>query len=322
MMKKWKTDELAFILYNNRSVEGVVQNFIPSNMNWELLDDIESKIEWVQNIYQEDRMVEVEKSKIDMNAGDIIVTPLDLSNLSDLVLEAHKNISDLERNWLNARGINNDMIDTYKLAGMSQISDHRALEVLNCTVHPLLAPILSDGLSGGGILIPLFEDGKLVNCAIRKLSDVGKLKYGLSCPDMSVWNIKNVKSDEIFICEGLFDMMALVKQGKDAISVSSAMWSGLQLLKVIEYYPKNITIWADDDQAGLRCAKVLQRFFAMYGIRCKTVKSKVAKDAAEHFLEKQLTWDDVEDINITREMISSKEDMSFNFLKYLNERKF
>lgn len=139
---------------------------------------------------------------------------------------------------------------------------------------------------------------------------------------MSVWNIKNVKSDEIFICEGLFDMMALVKQGKDAISVSSAMWSGLQLLKVIEYYPKNITIWADDDQAGLRCAKVLQRFFAMYGIRCKTVKSKVAKDAAEHFLEKQLTWDDVEDINITREMISSKEDMSFNFLKYLNERKF
>jgi hypothetical protein len=321
-MKKWKTDELAFILYNNRSVEGVVQNFVPSDLNWDLLDDIESKIEWVQNIYQEDRMVEVEKSQIDMNAPDVLVKPLDLSNLTDLVLDAHKNISDLERNWLNARGIDNSMIDTYKLGGMSYITDHRALEILNCTVHPLLAPILSDGLEGGGILIPLFENNKLVNCAIRKLSDIGKLKYGLACPDLSVWNINNLKSHEIFICEGLFDMMALIKQGKEAISVSSAMWSGPQLLKVIEYYPKSITIWADDDQAGLRCAKVLQRFFAMYGIACKTVKSKVAKDAAEHFIEKGLTWDNVEEIKITREMIAGKEDMSFNFLKYLNERKF
>lgn len=321
-MKKWKTDELAFILYNNRSVDGVVKNFVPTDTNWELLDDVENKIEWVQNIYQEDRMVEIERSKVDMNADDVFVTSDDLSALGELILEANRNISESERIWLNNRGISNEMIDKYKLGGMSYIKDKRALEVLNCTVHPLLAPILSDGLDGGGILIPLFEGDRLINCAVRKLSDIGKLKYGLACPDISVWNINNLKSDDIFICEGLFDMMTLVKEGKEAISVSSAMWSGPQLLKVIEYYPKSITIWADNDQAGYRCAKVLQRFFTMYGIRCKTVHSIVAKDAAEHFLEKGLTWNEVEEINITREMIASKEDMTFNFLKYLDERKF
>ncbi len=320
-MKKWKTDELAFILYNNRSVEGVVQNFIQSDINWDLLDDIESKIEWVQNIYQEDKIVEVEKAMIDMNASDIFVNPSDINSLTDLILEANKNISELERNWLNLRGIDDSLIELYKLGGVSYIKDKRALDILNCTVHPLLAPILIDGLDGGGILIPLFEGEKLTNCAIRKLSDIGKLKYGLACPDISVWNIENI-SDEVFICEGLFDMMALIKNGKKAISVSSAMWSGPQLLKVIEYHPRHITIWADNDQAGLRCAKVLQRFFAMYGIIAKTVKSKIAKDAAEHFFEKGLSWDDVEEIDITREMITAKEDMTFDFLKYLNDRKF
>lgn len=322
-MKKWRTDELAFILYNNRSIEGVVQNFIPTDTNWDLLDDVESKIEWVQQIYNEDKFIEVEKQYLNPDADDITYGPQDVRDLTELIVEAHNNISDFEKDWLHKRGITDDIINKWKIGGLSYIKDQKALEVLNCTVHPLLNPILEDGIEGGGILIPLFNrEGRLINCAVRKISDIGKLKYGLACPDIPVWNIDNVKSNELFICEGLFDMMALVKEGKEAISVSSAMWSGPQLLRVIDYYPKKITIWADNDKAGLRCAKVLQRFFGMFGIEAITVRSKIAKDASEHFSERGLTWDDVEEVDITKEMIDSQLEPTFDFFKYIKERKF
>lgn len=322
-MKKWRTDELAFILYNNRSVDGVVKNFILEDTNWELLYDVESKIEWLQQIYQEDKYIEVENKYLNQNADDIVYNATDIDLLTDLILEANLNISDLERAWLNNRGINDELITKWKLAGLSYIKDQKALEVLNCTVHPLLSDVLEDGIEGGGILIPLFNrEGRLVNCAIRKISDVGKLKYGLACPDISVWNLDCVKSNELFITEGLFDMMALIQEGKEAISVSSAMWSGPQLLKVIEYLPKKITIWADNDKAGLRCAKVLQRFFRMYGIEAVTIHSKLAKDASEHFTKRGLSWDDVEEFDITKDMIDSELESTFDFFKYIKERKF
>ena len=105
-MKKWRTDELAFILYNNRSVDGVVKNFIQEDTNWELLDDVESKIEWLQQIYQEDKYIEVENKYLNQNADDIVYNATDIDLLTDLILEANLNISDLERAWLNNRGIN------------------------------------------------------------------------------------------------------------------------------------------------------------------------------------------------------------------------
>ena len=54
---------------------------------------------------------------------------------------------------------------------------------------------------------------------------------------------------------------------------------------------------------------------------CKIYSSKKAKDAAEHFFELGLDWSDIEEINITSDMIN-RNDNELDFLKYLEDRKF
>jgi len=43
---------------------------------------------------------------------------------------------------------------------------------------------------------------------------------------------------------------------------------------------------------------------------------------AEHFFELKLGWDDIEEINITMEMIENGKDNVFDFLAHLENRKF
>lgn len=319
---KWTKEELSFILYNNRSLNGVVMNFLPKIEDPIYLIEIEKKLDWVKSLYEKDqRFVEIEPNKLNLEADDVIVTKNDIALLTDIIIESHKNISDHELQYLLNRGITNDIIKNYKIGGLSNIKDYKHLEILNATCHPVLRTILEDGLEGGGIIIPLFENEILVNCAIRKISDIGKLKYSLACPDLPVWGLDDIENEEIWICEGLFDMMALRSEGVKAVSVSSAMWSGPQLYSLLKKSPKSVNILCDKDQVGMKTGVILSRFFGLQGIKSQTYICNSGKDAAEVIFEKKIGIIDINPISITKEMIG-KQDDSFNFLKYLENRKF
>lgn len=316
--------ELTFILFNNRSVEGVVKNFICDyQIDGYKLIKLEQKLDWCKRIYEKDqKFVEIDIRELDINSVDIEVKPEDISNVQDQIISAHINLSGLEYNYLKNRGISDDIIKEWKIGGLSNITNIKALESINATCHPVLKPILEDGLEGGGIIIPLFDNNRIANVAIRKLSDVGKLKYSLAVPDLPVWGLDDINpGDQIWICEGLFDMMALRKEGVKAASVSSAMWSGPQLYQLLQRQPYQINILADNDQVGKRTAKILQRFFNLSGINSRTYLCPDSKDAAEHIFEKKRTLSEIKEIEITKEMIQ-EEDQSFNFLKYLKNRTF
>lgn len=316
--------ELTFILFNNRSVEGVVKNFICDyQIDGYKLIKLEEKLDWCKRIYEKDqKFVEIDIKELDINSVDIEVRPEDISNVQDQIISAHINLSGLEYNYLKNRGISDDIIKEWKIGGLSNITNLETLEVINATCHPVLKPILEDGLEDGGIIIPLFDNNRIVNVAIRKLSDVGKLKYSLAVPDLPVWGLDDINpGDQIWICEGLFDMMALRKEGVKAASVSSAMWSGPQLYQLLQRQPSQINILADNDQVGKRTAKILQRFFNLSGVKSKTFLCPDSKDAAEHIFEKRKPISSIQEVEITKEMIQ-EEDQSFNFLKYLKNRTF
>jgi hypothetical protein len=320
---KWSNQDLAFILYNNRSVDGVVRHFFPNNLDPFKLINLEKKLDWSKYFYENNqRFVEIESNKLDLDGDDITVKPEDIHSLTDIVLKSHNELSGFELEYLLNRGITQDIINQYKIGGLSSIKDYNHLVILNATCHPVLKPVLEDGIEGGGIIIPLFENGELINCAIRKLSDIGKLKYSLACPDIPVWGLGDInESDEIWICEGLFDMMALRSEGKKSVSVSSAMWSGPQLYLLLEKKPGFINILCDKDQVGMKTGAILSRFFNVEGIPNQTWICKSGKDAAEIIFEKKIGISDISPIKITKEMIG-KQDDSFNFLKYLENRKF
>jgi 5S rRNA maturation endonuclease (ribonuclease M5) len=316
--------ELTFILFNNRSVEGVVKNFISNyQIDGFKLIKLEEKLDWCKKIYESDqKFVEIDTRELDATADDVRVEPIDLFNSQRHIFEAHENLSGVEYEYLKRRGITDKIIKQWKIGGLSNIKDGKVLEVINASCHPILKPILEDGLEGGGIIIPLFDNNRIANVAIRKLSDVGKLKYSLAVPDLPVWGLDDINpGDQIWICEGLFDMMALRKEGVKAASVSSAMWSGPQLYQLLQRQPSQINILADNDQVGKRTAKILQRFFNLSGVKSKTFLCPDSKDAAEHIFEKRKPISSIQEVEITKEMIQ-EEDQSFNFLKYLKNRTF
>ena len=63
---KWKPEQLAFILYNNRSIEGVVKNFLPNDIDGYKMIELENKLSWCKGFYDKnERFIEIESSMID-----------------------------------------------------------------------------------------------------------------------------------------------------------------------------------------------------------------------------------------------------------------
>ena len=320
---KYSVEEIGFILYNNRSVKGVIQNFFDPKINPYQLIKIEEKFDWAKSIYANlEQLVEVDLSLLDPNADDEVVTPEHLSELTDLITTNIGKFSDNEEKFLKSRKIPIELLKEWNFLGLSNITEKEHLRRIGATCHPILQTFLKDGIEEGGIVQPLFKDGKLVNCSIRRITDVGKLKYTLAVPDIPVWGLDDCQNEDIWICEGLFDMIALRQQGVKAVSPSSAMWSGIQLYQLLELNPKSVTIMVDNDRVGLKTGLVMSKFFSLMGIPCKTLHCKTAKDSAEHFWELGSSMGDIENIKITFNMIESKSDNSFDFLKYLQKRKF
>jgi hypothetical protein len=316
---KYTAEELSFILYNNRSINGVVKNFIKADWNWTMISDIEMKMEYYNSIFNQ-RYVEIQKKEILETEEDIIIYPNAIQNLKDKILLAHKNLCGIEKEYLINRGINDNIISKWKLGGLSTITNYSDLKILNATVHPILKNLIEDGIEGGGIIIPLFESGRLINCAIRKISDVGKLKYSLACPDIDIWGIEDVKGKDIWITEGLFDMMAMNSIGLKSVSVSSAMWSGIQLYKLIESNPNSINIFCDNDNVGLRTGYILSKILNVYGIETKTFISECCKDASEMIFEKKMGLI-INEVEIDEKLINKYPD-NFDIVNYIKNRNF
>ncbi len=317
---------LAFILYNNRSVEGVVKNFIPTGLNPLILQRVEINLDKCKSKYLlDDRTVKVNIDEFDLEAEDIIVKKDELLELTELFIENIGNFSDSEFDYLINRGIGEATILKWKLLGLSSIKNTRHLEIIGATCHPTTRKFLQDGIESGGIIIPLFdENDKLINCAIRKINSHKSLKYSLSSPDIPVWGLDEIGNDEqeVWICEGLFDMMALCKMNKKAVSCSSAMWSGIQLYQLIIKKPRVINIFSDNDEVGLRTSAILRDFFQLSNIESKIFVSKVAKDPAEHYFQKYRNMADLTEIEVNEKLIENRKDESFNFIEYLKNRKY
>jgi hypothetical protein len=321
-------EDLSFILFNNRSVSGVVKNFLPNNINVMKLISLEENLKKIKSMYNTTNLIEVDYRELDLNTDDILVKKEELVNLKGLVNELAGIFNESEYEYLINRGIGEQTILNYKLFGLSSIENKEHLKVLGATTHPIMKKFIEDGLSGGGIVIPLFEGDELVNCAIRKISIENNkksktLKYSLACPDIPVWGLDNINTgDEIWLTEGIFDMIAINKMGKKAVSCSSAMWSGIQLYKILDKKPKGITIVADNDNVGLRTASILRDLFDYYLIPTRIVVSKFAKDAAEHYFQKMRNLDDFIEIEITDDIFIEHKEETFDFINHLKTREF
>lgn len=323
----YSKEDLSFILFNNRSVNGVVKNFLPININPYKLIELEENLSKIKSMYNSGKFIEVNSRELDLNSEDVYITKKQISDLTPFIFDLIGSFNEIEYEYLSNRGIGEQTILKHKLFGLSSVKNREYLEILGATVHPVLKKFLDDGLDVGGIVIPLFENGELVNCAIRKISiennDTKTLKYSLACPDVPVWGLDAIsEGSEIWITEGIFDMFAINNMGKNSVSCSSAMWSGIQLYQILNKKPNKITIVADNDPVGLRTASILRDLFDYYLIPTRIVVSKFAKDAAEHYFQKMRNLDDFIEIEITDDIFIEHKEETFDFINHLKTREF
>jgi len=316
---KYTVEQINHIIYNNRTFEGVTQNFLPKLNNFDilLLLEIEKQINFVNRIINKDKVIVIDETKLDLDREDIELFPHELHNIK----VSSRNFSKEEQELLDRKKIPKHIIEQYDISPLSQFKDRETLVKLGVTTHPIFERLLGDELSEG-LIIPLYEDGKLINSAIRKTTDLTKLKYGISVPSIDLWGDKEWEGEELSMTEGLFDMMALREEGLKCVSSSSGSVNDFQYFKIIKGKPKKVNIFVDNDSSGYSSALKAKKIFGLNGIPSTTYASKQAKDMAEHFFELKLGWDDIEEINITMEMIENGKDNVFDFLKYLENRKF
>lgn len=314
----YTAEQINHIIYNNRTFEGVVKNFMPKLDLGELqlLLEIGNQIKFANKVVNKTTSIIIDKEKLDLDSPDIEMFPNQLENIKI----SSRDFTDAEFKLLQKKGIPNYIIEQYDISPLSQFKDIETLTILGVTSHPTLERLIGDGVSDG-IIIPLYNDGKLINSVFRKTNELTKLKYGITVPSLDLWGDEILKGDEIWLCEGLFDMMALREQGKKCVSASSCSLNDFQYFKIISKRPKLVNIFTDNDVSGYRSTMKSQKIFGLNGIGSKVFSSKKGKDAAEHFYQLGLDWDLVEEIRITSEMIN-REDNILDFLKYLEGRKF
>ena len=174
----WTDKELTFILYNNRSTSGVVNNFLPEKINPFSLKKLEERILEIKSQFNfESRTISVNKSEFNYQSEDIIVYPKDLENLSELFIKLNSQFSENELVNLIKRNFRFSDMWRWNLFGLSKLTNKSDLDIIGSTIHPLLSNILES--SSEGIVIPLFDGNKkLINCAIRRINieNNGELK--------------------------------------------------------------------------------------------------------------------------------------------------
>ena len=319
-------DNINFILYNNRSKDLVDKN-LPKIDNIEEFVEFENKYVFIQNLMLKDKYyIEFKKKDVIEDFKDIIFTKKDLNKLENKINKANLNIKKTEEyKYLKQRYITDKDIFKYKIAPLSFDFTKRERELIGSSLHPSLKNILNfDKDFNKGIVIPIYEGGNIVNFIVRRLVKFSPIKYSLSIPEVTVIGLDEVSmNDEVWITEGFFDKIALDNNGfENVITVSSCLWSSIQLYQLYLKSPKRVNIFADYDYSGLRGAWLLERFLKFYNVEVCVYISKKCKDADEHF-RKSYGKEDIEQIFITQsllDIVDEMDDMFDNYIDYLKNK--
>jgi DNA primase len=143
------------------------------------------------------------------------------------------------------------------------------------------------------IIIPYYKDGRIVYLQGRTIENPpdGASKYHfLSGVPRSIFNLDSIKklkpNSEVYLTEGAFDCMTLVKNGMMAVSLGSAKIFKKEWMKYFKKY--KILISFDNDTAGINGANALIEDFLMAGILAeKRDWNKGFKDINEYFSTQQ-----------------------------------
>ena len=106
----YSKEDLSFILFNNRSVNGVVKNFLPININPYKLIELEENLSKIKSMYNSGKFIEVNSRELDLNSEDVYITKKQISDLTTLIFDLIGSFNEIEYEYLSNRGIGEQTI--------------------------------------------------------------------------------------------------------------------------------------------------------------------------------------------------------------------
>ncbi len=202
-------------------------------------------------------------------------------------------------NYLRGRGIDDWTIRYFKIFVIKNYSETNDYLKNNFKMQELVDSGLFNQKGNliffvHPIIIPYFSDGKIVYLQGRTIGTPpeNNHKYQfLSGVPRIIFNadvLKNLRNNtEIYITEGAFDCMILVKNGMSAISLGSAALFKPEWIKILKKF--KVFICFDNDEAGQENALKLMEKLIFHGILAEIKDlTKGFKDINEYFERKKL----------------------------------
>jgi DNA primase len=135
----------------------------------------------------------------------------------------------------------------------------------------------STGIMKNRIAIPIIDESRnIVAYCGRSVYENGSAKYLFPrgfCKSNYLYNIQNILPDirrHLFVVEGFFDSIHLVKMGFDSVALMGTTISKIQL-QLLKKKNRNCVLMMDGDEAGAKGTKIISRLLRIYNIEFRSL---------------------------------------------------
>jgi len=130
----------------------------------------------------------------------------------------------------------------------------------------------------GRLLFPFFESEMCVYIQSRAVSDTSQPRWkGLNGVRKPIFNSSALSSDEIYICEGITDVLSAHELGLSAIGLLGAH-DNIPLAVLRQMRGKTVYVVGDNDPSGRKMAQAQIRLLSKAGIDSKRKELEHGKD--------------------------------------------
>lgn len=207
-------------------------------------------------------------------------------NLTSIITKAFEKARNTDYAYFFERGIKLlKLIEKYKIIGGNP------LYILPREIVPKL-----NNIEAYGNIIPVWENGIVVNCILRRDDNLSQLNtkiLNLKGIPLKIWNadlISNAKeNDIIFVNEGIFDALTYEQLGYNAIALNSINMVGTFINLINEHSEKlkslnvKFILSSDSDKYGEEAMKKIDKFLNELNITSLLINFDEYKDANEFY---------------------------------------
>lgn len=177
----------------------------------------------------------------------------------------HNELSNQNKESLLKRGLTEEEIKKYHISSVSKL-DESIKQKINAKVNIFTRTLAKTNEYLDGVIFPCIYDAEIFNVIIRNLDEktIPYIKFSNCCPPAVFFNIYHLYHEqEVYLCEGVFDAIALERLGYNAVAFSAGCpyLEQLALLLSICKGQVKLKLMFDNDSVGRKISFIIKNLY-------------------------------------------------------------